>query len=143
MIIAFVLDAMPVNTAFQSALLNDIVTEHPELWSGVQFRIVDNPICYELRAISITTGKFMKCCRLKSFPSFKSSMELPFSRIMHAHMLQRLFETFVQPNPCNFFLGLFIRRICCLLSTCGIWLIGVSIVIRVLHLQKTNFCYAY
>ncbi|GFS65273.1 uncharacterized protein TNCV_2451151 [Trichonephila clavipes] len=25
---------------------------------------------------------------------------------MHAHMLQRLFETSVQPNTCNFFLGL-------------------------------------
>ena len=38
---AFVLDAIPVNAAFQSALSNDIMTEHPELWSGVRFRIKD------------------------------------------------------------------------------------------------------
>ena len=42
MMAAFVLNAMPVNTAFQSALLNDIVAEHSELWSGVRFRIMDN-----------------------------------------------------------------------------------------------------
>ncbi|GFW46378.1 uncharacterized protein TNCV_4810661 [Trichonephila clavipes] len=36
-------------------------------------------------------------------------------------MLQRLYETSVQPNTYNFFLGLLFRRICCLLSTCGIW----------------------
>ncbi|GFT88887.1 transposable element Tcb1 transposase [Trichonephila clavipes] len=47
----------------------------------------------------------------KSFPSFKASMELSFSRIIHAHMLKRLFETSVQPIPCNFFLGLLIRRL--------------------------------
>ena len=41
MIAAFVLDAMPVNIAFQSALLNDIVAEHPELWSRVQCRIMN------------------------------------------------------------------------------------------------------
>ena len=28
---AFVLDAVPVNAAFQSALSNDIVADHPEL----------------------------------------------------------------------------------------------------------------
>ncbi|GFV19405.1 transposable element Tcb1 transposase [Trichonephila clavipes] len=79
-----------------------------------------------------TTGTSVKCYSPKSFPSFKAFLELSFSRIMHAHMLQRLFETYVQPNTCNFFLGLFIRRICHLLSTWGIGLVGVSLVIRVL-----------
>ncbi|GFV32284.1 transposable element Tcb2 transposase [Trichonephila clavipes] len=41
MMAAFVLDAIQVNAAFQSG--------HPELWFGVRFRIMDNPICYELR----------------------------------------------------------------------------------------------
>ncbi|GFV79788.1 uncharacterized protein TNCV_1726131 [Trichonephila clavipes] len=36
---------------------------------------------------------------------------------MHAPMLQRLFETSVQPNTYDFFLGLLIRRICRLLRT--------------------------
>ncbi|GFX29277.1 transposable element Tcb1 transposase [Trichonephila clavipes] len=40
----------------------------------------------------------------KSFPSFKAPLELSFSRIIHAHIFQRLFETSVQPNTCNFFL---------------------------------------
>ena len=42
---AFVLDAVPVNAAFQSALSNDIVAEHPELWLEVRFCIMDDPIC--------------------------------------------------------------------------------------------------
>ncbi|GFT76280.1 uncharacterized protein TNCV_564531 [Trichonephila clavipes] len=73
---------------------------------------MDDPIYCELRVISIATGTSVKCYNPKSFPSFKTSLELSFSRIMHAHMLQRLFETSVQPNTCNFFLGLLIRRIC-------------------------------
>ncbi|GFV78039.1 uncharacterized protein TNCV_1931 [Trichonephila clavipes] len=76
-----------------------------------------DPICYELRVISIATGTSVKCCSLKSFPTFKESLELSFSRIMHAHILQSLFETSVQPFTCNFFLVLIIRRICRLLST--------------------------
>ncbi|GFW74920.1 transposable element Tc1 transposase [Trichonephila clavipes] len=79
----------------------------------------------------------------KSFPSFKASLELSFSMIMLDHMLQRLFEASVEANTCNFFLGLLIRWICCLLSTCGIWLVGVLLVIHVLQLQKRNFCCAY
>ncbi|GFV17229.1 transposable element Tcb1 transposase [Trichonephila clavipes] len=119
------------------ALSNDIVAKHLELRLGGRFRIMGDPICYELRVISIATGTSMKFYCPKSFPSFK---ELSFSRIMHAHMLQRLFETSVQPNACNFFLDLLIRRICRLLSTCGICLVGVSLVIHVLQLQKTNIC---
>ncbi|GFT02526.1 hypothetical protein TNCV_1487441 [Trichonephila clavipes] len=37
----------------------------------------------------------------------------------------------VRPNTCNFFLGLLIM--------CGIWLVGILLVIRILQLQKTNF----
>ncbi|GFV96075.1 transposable element Tcb1 transposase [Trichonephila clavipes] len=140
---AFVLNAIPVNVAFQSPLSNDIVTQHLELWFRVRFCIKDDPISYELRVISIETGTSVKCNSPKSSPSFKASLELSFSRIMHAHMLQRLFETSVQPNTGNFFLDLLIRRICHLLSTCGVWLVGVSLVIHVLQLQKMNFCCAY
>ncbi|PRD32855.1 UNVERIFIED_CONTAM: hypothetical protein NCL1_19209 [Trichonephila clavipes] len=104
---------------------------------------MDEPICYELRVISIATGTSEKYYSSKSFPSFKASLELSFSRIMHAHMLHRLLETSVQPNTCSFFLGLLIRRICRLLNTYEIWLIGVSLEIRVLQLQKTNFSCTY
>ncbi|GFV19867.1 hypothetical protein TNCV_480931 [Trichonephila clavipes] len=38
-----------------------------------------------------------------------ASLELSFNRIMHALMLQRLFETSVQPHTCNFFLALLIH----------------------------------
>ncbi|GFV66703.1 uncharacterized protein TNCV_2595231 [Trichonephila clavipes] len=69
--------------------------------------------------LPIAIGTFMKCYNPKSFPSFKVSLELSFRRIMHAHMLQKLFETSVQPNTCNFFLGLLIPWICRLLSTNG------------------------
>ena len=44
MMSTFVLDAMPVNAAFQSAISNDIVAEHLELWSGVRFCIMDDPM---------------------------------------------------------------------------------------------------
>ena len=43
----------------------------------------------------------VKCYILKWFSSFKASLELSFSRIMHAHMLERLFEISVQANACN------------------------------------------
>ncbi|PRD27402.1 UNVERIFIED_CONTAM: hypothetical protein NCL1_35463 [Trichonephila clavipes] len=79
-----------------------------------------NPICNEWRVISIAIGTSVKCYSPKPFSPFKVSLELSFSRIMCAHMLQRLLETSIKPNTCNFFLGLLIRRICCLLNTCGI-----------------------
>ncbi|GFX40466.1 uncharacterized protein TNCV_1412761 [Trichonephila clavipes] len=60
---------------------------------------MDDPICYELREISIATGTFVKCYSPKSFLSFKASLELYFSRIMHVHMLQRLFEIHAR-DPC-------------------------------------------
>ncbi|PRD23606.1 UNVERIFIED_CONTAM: hypothetical protein NCL1_45926 [Trichonephila clavipes] len=118
-------------------------SQYPELWFGVQFRIMDDSICYELRVISVATVTFLKCNSPKSFPSFKASLELSFSRIMHASMLQKLIETSVQPNTCKFFLGLLIHRVCRLLSTCGILLVGVSLVKRILQLRKADFCCAY
>ena len=65
MMAAFVLNVMSVNAAFHSVLLNDIVAECPELWSGLRFHIMDYPICYELRVISIATDKSLKCCNPK------------------------------------------------------------------------------
>ena len=35
MMASFVLDAMPINAAFHSALSNDIVAENSELWSNL------------------------------------------------------------------------------------------------------------
>ena len=75
---AFVLDVMPVNTPFQSVLSNDIVAEHLKLWCGVLFRMMNDPICFELRVISISTGMSVKCNSPKSFTSFKASLELSF-----------------------------------------------------------------
>ena len=49
MMAAFVQDTLLVNAVFQSELSNYIVAEHPRLWSGMGFRIMNNPICYELR----------------------------------------------------------------------------------------------
>ena len=57
---AFVSDTIPVNVAFYSALSNDIEAEHPQLLSGVGFRIMYDPICYKLRVISIKKGTFRK-----------------------------------------------------------------------------------
>ncbi|GFW27041.1 uncharacterized protein TNCV_92671 [Trichonephila clavipes] len=36
---------------------------------------MDDPICYELREISIATSTSVKCYSPKSFPSFKASLE--------------------------------------------------------------------
>ncbi|GFT38075.1 hypothetical protein TNCV_4103131 [Trichonephila clavipes] len=47
---------------------------------------MDNPICYELRVISIATGTSSKCYNPKSFPSSKASLELSFSRTEHPHV---------------------------------------------------------
>ncbi|GFV77673.1 uncharacterized protein TNCV_616931 [Trichonephila clavipes] len=80
---------------------------------------MDDPIYYELKIISIETGTSAKCQSPKKFPSFKVSLELSFSWIIHAHMLQRLFRASVQLNSYNSFLNLLIHRICRLLSTCG------------------------
>ena len=83
---ALVLNAVPVNAAFQSALSNDIVAEHPELWSGVGFRIMDDRICYELMVILIAIGTSMKCCySSKSFPSFLQGITRAIFQQDNAH----------------------------------------------------------
>ena len=64
---AFMLDAMLESAAFQSELVvitinlsSMLMAEHSMLYSRVQFRIVDDSICYELRVISIPIGTFIK-----------------------------------------------------------------------------------
>ncbi|PRD31883.1 UNVERIFIED_CONTAM: hypothetical protein NCL1_22135 [Trichonephila clavipes] len=42
---------MLLNAAFRTTLSNDIVALHPELWLELRFRIMDDPICYELRYV--------------------------------------------------------------------------------------------
>ena len=135
---AFILYAMPVNIAFQSAYSNNTVAEQSELWSGVKFRTMDDPICYELRLISKATGMSVKCYSSKSFPSFKACLELSFRRIMHAHMLQRLFGISVQPKTCNFFFGLLITQKSRLSSTSGIWSVCVLLMIRMSSFKRRN-----
>ena len=71
---AFVLDALPVKSAFQSVILNDLVAEHPKLWYGVRFRIIDGLIWYALKIISIGKRRFLKYYNPNSFLSFKASL---------------------------------------------------------------------
>ena len=113
-----------------------MVAEHSELRSGMQFRIMVDPIRYELR---VATGTSVKFYSLTLFTSFKASPVLSLSRITHAQMLQQLFALSVKPITCNFFLDLLIHQICRLLSASGICLVGVLLMIRVLHFQNTNF----
>ena len=90
-----------------------------------------DPICYKSKVLSIAASMSVKFYSQKSFSFFKALLELFFNRIMHAHMLQRLYETCSAQH-----MQLLPYR---LLSTCDIWLVGVSHVICVLLLQKTNF----
>lgn len=48
MMIVFMLDDMPVNATFWSALVKVILDEHPELWSGLRLCTIDDFSCYEL-----------------------------------------------------------------------------------------------
>ncbi|PRD24241.1 UNVERIFIED_CONTAM: hypothetical protein NCL1_44360 [Trichonephila clavipes] len=111
------------------------------VWGAISYHERSNLLRIES---NLNSNRYVrKCYSPKSFPSFKALLELSFSWIMHTPMLQKLFGTSVQPNTCNFSLGLLIRRICRLLSTSDIWLVSVSLVIRTLQLQKTIICYAY
>ncbi|GFW97664.1 uncharacterized protein TNCV_685341 [Trichonephila clavipes] len=108
MMAAFVLDDIPMNAAFQSALSTDIVAEHPELWFRVRFLIIMDPICYELRVISTATGTSMKCYSPKYFPIFKASLKISFSRIMHSPHIVKTVRDFcsgqhiqLHPWPAN------------------------------------------
>ena len=83
--VAFESDAMPDNASLQNELPSCIEAENTELWFGVRFCIMDDAIYPELRIISITTGKSVKCYCPKLFPSFKATLELSFNRIMHVN----------------------------------------------------------
>ncbi|GFU62448.1 uncharacterized protein TNCV_5005791 [Trichonephila clavipes] len=107
MMAAFMLDAILVHTVFDQ---NSGLTPRVIVYIAISYH--GQPIRYKLRLISIATSTSVKCYSLKSFPSFKVSLKLFFSSIMHAHLLKRVFDTSVQPNTRNFFLDLLIRRIC-------------------------------
>ena len=124
------------------ALSNDMEAKNSELWSGCDFLLL-NLLRIEDNLNSNRYFREMSEQLREQFSIFNASLGLFFSRLKQAHMLQRLFETSIQPNICNFFLGLLIRQICCLLSLCGIWLVSVSLVIRVLQFQKMNFGCSY
>ena len=75
----------------QRCLLECVIEQHSGWKPRVMvFRIMGDSICYELRTISLVTETSGKCYSWKSFTSFKASLELSFSRIMHGE-LQRLF----------------------------------------------------
>ncbi|PRD24090.1 UNVERIFIED_CONTAM: hypothetical protein NCL1_44693 [Trichonephila clavipes] len=132
MMATFVLEALPVNAAFQSTFSG--LTPGVVVWGTISYHKRSNLIRIEETS--------MKCYSPKSFPSFKAFMELSFSRLMHTHMLQRLFENSVQLNTCNFYFGQLIRYMS-LFITCGIWSVSLSLVIRRMQLQKTSFFRAY
>lgn len=48
---AFILNVMPLNATFRSAISNIIVDEHRKLWSGMLLDIMDYRSCYDLRII--------------------------------------------------------------------------------------------
>ncbi|GFW04673.1 transposable element Tcb1 transposase [Trichonephila clavipes] len=79
--------------ASERCLPGYVVERHCGLTPGVRFwgaiLYHGDPICSELRVISIAIGSSVKCYSPKSFFSFKTSLELSFSRIMHTQMLQR------------------------------------------------------
>ena len=84
MMATFMLDAVPVNTTFRSALLKVIIKEHSEIFLGVRMRIMDDLNCYVLWVILTATSKSEKCWSPKSFLSFKTFMVLSFNGIMSA-----------------------------------------------------------
>ena len=106
------------------------------IWDAI-IRTMDDPICYEFRVISIATSTSVKCYSPKSLrPFLQGTLDT-------RPQVSKTVRDSCLPNTCNFFLGLLIRRICRLLSMCGIWLVGVSLVNCVLQLQKTNFGWAH
>ena len=77
---------------------------------------------------------------VSSINNFKNFFVLKIKSKLHLRFsCKRHFETSVQPNACNFFVSLLIRRICCLLSRCWIWLVDVSLVIQILQCSKDEF----
>ncbi|GFX45813.1 hypothetical protein TNCV_934521 [Trichonephila clavipes] len=86
---------MAVNTAFQSALSNDIVDE--QLWFGEQFRIMGSNLLRIEDNLS-SNSYVREVIQPVVFTSFKSSLELSFCRIMHAHKLQRFSRLLFSPK---------------------------------------------
>ncbi|GFW12862.1 transposable element Tcb2 transposase [Trichonephila clavipes] len=86
------------------------------IWGAISYHGRSNLLQIEENLNSKITS--VKCSlQPEVIPFFKASLELSFIWIMHVQMLQRLLEIYDQPNTCNFFLGMLIRRICQLLST--------------------------
>ena len=81
--------------------------------------------------------------QLEIVPCFQSIPGATFQQENARVLVAKITQTSVQPNACNFFFRLLIRQICRLFSTCGICLVGVFLVIRVLLLQNTNLVCAY
>ena len=106
-----------------------VIERHSGRTQGVTAR---GGILYHARSnllrteVNLSSNKYVReVLQPEVFPFLQGIPGDTFSRIMHDHMLQRLFKVFVQPNTCNVFLGLLIRRIRGLLSMCEIWLVGV------------------
>ena len=92
--------------ALQRCFLKCVLDRHSGRTSRVMvYGAISYPTCYEFRVILIATDTSVKCYILKPFPSFKTCLELSFSRITHANALQRLFVTSFQSYACNFFLA--------------------------------------
>ena len=104
---------------------------------------MDDWIYYEFRVIWIATGIIVKCCSPKSFPFLKSSFELSFNRIMHTCIFQKTVQGFCLLQHMELLLWLAYSLDFRLLSTFGIWLLSVLLVIRVLLLQKKKFGCTY
>ncbi|PRD27107.1 UNVERIFIED_CONTAM: hypothetical protein NCL1_36266 [Trichonephila clavipes] len=104
---------------------------------------MDDPIFCELKLISIATGTSVKWYNPKSFPSFTATLELSFSRIMHAQNIAKTHRDFCSAQPMQLLLWPAYSPDMLPIEHVWVWLVGVAIVIRVLQLQKTNFCCAY
>ena len=139
----FELDAMLVNAVFQSVLSsNDIAPKHPKLWSGMWFRMKDDPICYESRLISIAVGTSVKLYSPKSVFYFKAFLELSFSRIMHAQMIAKTIRDFCIDQHMKLLNWPAYTSDMSPIERVWDWLVVVSLEFRNLQLQK-NFGCAY
>ncbi|GFX51635.1 uncharacterized protein TNCV_5013381 [Trichonephila clavipes] len=134
MITAFVLDAMPVNVAFQRALsqlINSGLTPGVMVWDVISY----HGRYYLLRI----EGNFNNNRYIREVlqPEVVSFLQGIHGAVFQQGNARPDAARTVRPNACNVFLGLLICRIRRLLSPFEIWLV------RVLQLQKMNFCYAY
>ena len=111
------------------------------VWVGISYQVRFNLLRIEG---NLDSNKYVReMLQPEIIPILQAFLELSFSQKIHAHILQILSETSVQPNSHNVFLGMLIRRICRLLSTCELWLVSFLLLICFLQFQKTNFNYEY